>query len=238
MVSSVIFRENLVEATFQDRPNRFLATVNLDGKKLNSFVPNPGRMHELLRPGTRVILREVKKKDRKTSFDLIGVFHNDMVVSLDSRIPNRLVHVALKNNDIKELTGYTEIKPEYSYGHTRFDFCLTNNSKPCLLEVKSSTLVEDQRALFPDAVTARGRRHVEQLTKALKEGHRACILFIIQRKDALTFSPNDKIDYKFGKALREAAEKGVEIYAYYSEFLANRVVLRGSLVVQLHASTR
>jgi len=171
-------------------------------------------MHELLAPGTEVIVREVLKENRKTSYDLIGVFYNGQMVSVDSRVPNKLVLEALKNRDIKELSGYNIIKPEYGYGHTRFDFFLANEHESCLLEVKSSTLVKDGVAMFPDAKTERGRRHVRDLVKAKKEGYRACVLFIVQRIDAHLFAPNDETDPEFGKVLRDAAVKGVEVYAY------------------------
>lgn len=233
MVSAITFKERLLEAIFLSRPNRFLASVKIADKPSLSFVPNPGRMRELLKPGTKIILRELKKKGRKTRFDLIGVFHKNQIVSVDSRIPNKLVSVALKKEDIKELDGYTQIKSEYNYDHTRFDFFLTNHSQPCLLEVKSCTLVKNGRALFPDAVTLRGRRHMEQLAKAKMQGHRACVLFMVQRNDAFVFSPNDEVDSKFGKALREAVGKGVEIYAYFSEFMENKIALRGKLEVEL-----
>lgn len=190
-------------------------------------------MQELLKPGTRVVLSEVKGRDRKTRFDLIGVYHKKQIISVDSRVPNKLVYVALRNGDIEELMGYKEIKPENAYGHARFDFLLSDNSEPCLLEVKSCTLVKDGVALFPDAITVRGRKHVEQLAKAIMRGYRACVLFIVQRNHASVLSPNDEVDPEFGKALREAAENGVEIYAYYSEFVGNKNVLRGKLEVEL-----
>jgi len=174
-------------------------------------------MHELLTPGTEVVLREVLKQNRKTDYDLIGVFYNGQPVSVDSRLPNKLVLEALRNRDIKELSEYNIIKPEYGYGHTRFDFFLANEHESCLLEVKSSTLVKDGVAMFPDAETERGRRHVMDLVKAKKEGYRACLLFIVQRTDAHVFAPNDETDPEFGKALRDAAKEGVEIYAYKME---------------------
>ncbi len=222
----------LVNATFLKRPNRFLALVKMDNNIILSFVPNPGRMHELLKPRIKVLLRKVNKKSRKTSFDLVGVFHGGQIVSVDSRIPNRLVSLALKNEGIPEFKGYTDIKPEYSFNHTRFDFFLTGNLKPCFLEVKSCTLVRDNRALFPDAVTKRGRRHVEHLIEAREEAYRSCILFIVQRNDASVFSPNDEVDPKFAAVLRRAAEKGVGVLAYYSEFDGCRIALRGRLRVE------
>ncbi len=190
-------------------------------------------MHELLTPGTEVILRKVTKEDRKTDYDLIGVFYNGQVVSVDSRVPNKLILEALRNKDIRELSEYNIIKPEYGYGHTRFDFFLTNEYESCLLETKSCTLVKNGVALFPDAETERGRRHVRDLMKAKKEGYRACVLFVVQRTDAHVFTYNDETDPEFGKVLREAAMEGVEVYAYCSEFVGNTITLKGKIKVEL-----
>jgi len=108
-----------------------------------------------------------------------------------------------------------------------------NGHESCLLEVKSSTLVKDGVAMFPDAETERGRRHVRDLVKAKKEGYRTCVLFIVQRTDARVFSPNDETDPEFGKVLRGAAVEGVEVYAYYSEFTGDRITLKGKVRVEL-----
>ncbi|NIQ04640.1 MAG: DNA/RNA nuclease SfsA [Candidatus Korarchaeota archaeon] len=217
MVSFIKIEGRTLRGIFQERPNRFLALVRVQNMILPSFLPNPGRMHELLTPGTEVVLREVLKENRKTDYDLIGVLYNGQMVSVDSRVPNKLVLEALKNRDIKELSEYNTIKPEYGYGHTRFDFFLANEQGRCLLEVKSCTLVKDGVAMFPDAKTERGRRHVTDLVKAKKEGYRACVLFIVQRTDANVFAPNDETDPEFGKVLRDAALEGVEVYAYKVE---------------------
>ncbi len=235
MVSFIKIEGRTLKGVFQERPNRFSALVRVEDRILPSFLPNPGRMHELLTPGTKVILREVLKEDRKTDYDLIGVFYNEQVLSVDSRVPNKLVLEALKNGDIEELSEYNIIKPEYGYGHTRFDFFLTNEQDRCLLEVKSCTLVKDGVALFPDAETERGRRHVRDLMKARKEGYRACVLFVVQRTDAHVFAPNDDTDPEFGKVLREAAVERVEIYAYCSEFVGNKITLREKVEVELES---
>jgi sugar fermentation stimulation protein A len=214
MGSSVRITGETITSVFQGRPNRFSALVRVKGEILLVYLPNPGRMRELLAPGTKVTLRKAKKENRKTNFDLIGLVHDGHRVSLDSRLPNRLVLSALRNRDIEEFAGYNTIMPEYNYGHTRFDFFLANEKERCLLEVKSTTLIEESVAKFPDAVTARGRRHVNDLMKARGEGYRACVLFVVQRDDARAFAPCDEVDPEFGKALRNAAANGVEVYAY------------------------
>ena len=166
---------------------------------------------------------------------MIRVSYNGQRVSLDSRLPNKLVLEALRNKDILELPEYTMIKPEFSYEHSRFDFFLANKHESCMLEIKSSTLVKDGVAMFPDAVTERGRRHINELAKATKEGFRACILFLVQRTDTNAFAPSDETDPKFGKALRNAANRGVEVYAYKTEIANNfsSITLSSRLKVDL-----
>ncbi|MEM2911557.1 MAG: DNA/RNA nuclease SfsA [Candidatus Bathyarchaeia archaeon] len=233
MTASIKLYEKLVKGIFKARITRFSVLVQVSDKNVVCFLPNPGRLEELLVFGVQVVLKEVEKGERKTLYDLVGVYHSNQIVSVDSRIPNRLVFEALKNKDLPEFAKYVKIKPEHLYGHTRFDFLLSDNDVPCLLEVKSCTLVKEGVAMFPDAPTKRGTRHVLELVKAKNEGYRACILFIIQRTDAYAFKPNDEIDVAFGKALRQAVESGVEVYAYSSEFIADRIMLKGRVEVIL-----
>jgi len=234
MVSFIEIQGKTVRGIFKNRPNRFLAQVQIDNNIKPCFLPNPGRMKELLTPGAEVILREAENQNRKTSYDLIGVIHENEIVSLDTMAPNRLVFEALKNKDIPEFTEYNIIKPEHQYKNSRFDFLLKNKKENCLLEVKSCTLVKNGIALFPDAPTLRGQRHLQELTVAKKEGNRACILFIIQRTNASVFTSNDETDPNFGKALRNAVANDVEAYAYSSEFDEKRIVLKKKIKIDLN----
>ncbi|MCS7123893.1 MAG: DNA/RNA nuclease SfsA [Candidatus Bathyarchaeota archaeon] len=237
MASFIEVEGKILEGTFERRLTRFSALVKVDGKTLPCFLPNPGRLRELLAHDVRVVLREgpIAKGGRKTVYDIIGVYSGDVIVSVDSHFPNRLVFEALKKGDLPEFHGYEVIKPEPRRGLMRFDFLLRGGPavKPCLLEVKSCTLVREGVALFPDAPTERGTKHVLELAKALNEGFRAAVLFIIQRRDAKVFTPNDETDPKFGAALREAAKKGVEVYAYSASFTGKRMVLNGKVKVML-----
>jgi len=234
LVSFIEIKGKIVKGVFEKRRTRFSALVKVEDKTVEAFLPNPGRLQEILTSGTKVVLREaLKRKARKTVYDLIGVFHKGQKLSVDSRVPNRLVLEALKNRDIRELSEYHVIKPEYTYGRARFDFLLSGNQKPCLLEVKSCTLVKNGTALFPDAKTERGVRHVKELIKAGNEGYRACILFLIQRTDAYKFSPNDDVDPEFGRILRHAVLNGVEVCAYSSQFIGNKIELGEKVKVKL-----
>jgi sugar fermentation stimulation protein A len=225
---------NILEGVFKKRLTRFSAEVEVGGRIVECFLPNPGRLSELLFNGVKVVLKEVFASGRKTVYDIVGVCHGGVMVSVDSRFPNKLVLEALRNGDLPEFLGYISIKPEYSYGRAKFDFLLEGlGLKPCLLEVKSCTLVRDGVAMFPDAPTERGAKHVLELAKALKSGYRATVLFIIQRDDAHMFKPNDDLDPRFGRALREAAKGGVEVYAYSASFTGKRLVLGGKIRVML-----
>ena len=205
-----------LEGIFRSRPNRFLGLVETDEGTLQCHVPNPGRMFELLYPGSQVMLSRAVNPLRKTSFDLVAVDCEGEVVSVDSRLPNRLVHSALVMGWLPQFDGYTSILKEYHFGESRIDFLL-QNGKDCLLEVKSCTLIEGKRALFPDAPTVRGRRHLSELVRARMEGNRSAVVFVIQRSGAGRFSPNWGTDPEFSRTLQRARELGVEVYAYGCE---------------------
>ena len=221
------------DAIFLRGPNRFLVIAKLRGEEVPCFLPNPGRMTELLRPGVRLRVREMTEDGRKTRYDVVAVDTGERLISVDTRVPNRLVSVALNSRALPEFSQYSRVFSERGYGNSRFDFLLSSGRRRCLLEVKSCTLVEDGRALFPDAVTERGRRHLLHLVQALGEGYRASLLFLLQREDAEAVSPNDRTDPRFGEALRLAAGRGVEILAYRSRMEKDRIHLGSRLDVEL-----
>ena len=198
---------------FIERPNRFLARVEIDGNIEEVFVPNPGRMYELMIPGKEVFIRDNPAPHRKTSFDMIGVRHNGVLISLDSNLPNRFMRNLLETYQLPFFSGYKKIIPEPKAYGGRFDFLLEGENNRTFIEVKSCTLVVNRRVLFPDAPTIRGTRHMEHLVYALTSGdvNDAAVVFIIQRPDADIFSPHDGNDPKFGSALREAHHQGVRI---------------------------
>ena len=205
----------LVEATLVVRDNRFLVTVDIEGERVWAHLADRGRLTELLVPGRRLILVERRAEHRKTDYDVSLLQYDGVWVSLDTRLPNKLVGEAIEAGVISQVGGYTSVRREVTRGQSRFDFLLEAEGRPpCLLEVKSASLVVDGLACFPDAVTARGRRHVLELAEAVGEGYRAVVVFVVQREDARGLRPEDETDPEFGAALREAAARGVEIYAY------------------------
>jgi sugar fermentation stimulation protein A len=226
------FNIPLIPAEFVSRPNRFLGKVRIDEHQTECFIPNPGRMGELLRPNTRVYLIPRSHENRKTAYDLSLVDLNGILISVDSRVPNRIASEAIKEGKISEFSGLIVEKAEYTYNDSRLDFLLIGKYAQLLLEVKSCTLVRGQTALFPDAPTKRGSRHLRTLMGGLAHG-RAAILFIIQRPDAESFRPNEATDPIFAETLREASNLGVEVYAYKTDVSIERIDLDQSVQVIL-----
>lgn len=199
---------------FLERPNRFLAIIAVKGEIVEVFVPNPGRLRELLLPGTKVVVRKSLSLLRKTRYDLLGVYLGGKAVIIDSRIPNKLMMEAFQNRKIKGFEEYSKIVKEPKLGDSRLDFKLISGSEEALIETKSCTLVQNQVALFPDAPTSRGTRHLEVLIAAKENGVRAAIFFIVHGERAREFVPNSHTDPVFSRKLAEAYVRGVEVYAY------------------------
>ncbi len=224
----------LVEGRFVARDNRFRVTVLVGGQKVWAHLPNSGRLAELLVPGRRVFVVERHGEQRKTDFDLSLVEMDGRWVSLDARLPNALVEEALLEGRLAPLVGYPTIRREVPFGRSRLDFMLEAPDKPaCLLEVKSVTLVVGGLGCFPDAVTMRGRRHLQELASAAGEGYRAAVVFVVQRDDAVGLRPHDESDPDFGRTLRDAAQRGVEVYAYGCRVEPGRVEIDHPLPVHL-----
>ena len=208
------FNEVLVPARFVRRDNRFRVTVEVEGRLTAAHLPNSGRLGELLIPGRRVWLRPAHGPKRRTRYDLLLVEHEGTLVSVDARLPNPLVHEALLAGSLPSFAGYPIIHREARRGESRLDFLLESGDRRCWLETKSVTLVEDGVALFPDAPTLRGRRHLAALREAVVAGDRAGVLFVVQRADATAFAPHPTADPIFVEELQEAWAGGVEVYAY------------------------
>lgn len=200
--------ENIVQGNFVSRPNRFIAYVKVQGKIHTVHVKNTGRCKELLTENAVVFLEKSDNPKRKTQYDLVAVMKGSRIINMDSQAPNRAVAEWLKKQQ-----EYEVIKPEYKYGESRLDFFAQKGEKKTLIEVKGVTLEEDNVALFPDAPTQRGSRHLQELIKAKKDGFSAAVIFVIQMKGCTSFSPNTKRDPLFAEMLFKAKEAGVKIIA-------------------------
>ena len=222
------------KAEFIDRPNRFIANVFIDGRIEAVHVKNTGRCKELLIKGCTVYLEESEKAERRTKYDLVAVEKqrvdkNPLLVNIDSQIPNAAAEEWLKKG--KLFSENAEIRREFTYGASRFDFMIKDKEKTSFLEVKGVTLEYDGIALFPDAPTERGLKHVNELIEAHKAGYGAYILFVIQMKGIREFRPNDATHKAFGDALRKARKEGVELLAYDCIVLPDSISLDKPIII-------
>ncbi len=203
---------NIRQGTFQERPNRFIAYVEIEGSRETVHVKNTGRCAELLIPGVTVYVQEADQPGRKTRWDLIGVEKGSRLVNIDSQVPNQLVKEWLEEGNLFERID--RIRPEYTYGSSRFDLYVEADGKKIFIEVKGVTLEEDGVVRFPDAPSERAVKHVEELRAAVEEGYEAYVFFVVQMKDVRYFTPNMDTHPAFGEALFDAAAHGVHVLAY------------------------
>ncbi|MDH5762939.1 MAG: DNA/RNA nuclease SfsA [Nitrospinota bacterium] len=215
----------MVDGVFLERPNRYLAQVEIEGRQVSAHVPDPGRLPGLMIPKRRVRLIHNPGAKRKTDYTLALVRHGRIWVSVYPVFANRLVKDALDRHALPGLSGYSAVSPEVKVGKSRFDFQLTFADGPMMVEVKSVSLVEDRVGKFPDAPTERGLRHVEELMELKRKGTRTAVVFVSQRSDTRTITSNDAIDPEFGKRLREAKQAGVELYGFNCKVTASTVSL-------------
>lgn len=207
---------SLVEARFLHRPNRFIVHAEVpDHGEVVAHLADPGRLRELLVPGRRMGLRpEAPSPTRSTRWTAILAEspEGDGWVSLDTGLPNRLVELAIRRGALEELSGWRYVRREVPYGASRLDFLLEDDAgRHLYVEAKSVTLVEGGVAMFPDAVTQRGTRHLEELIRAVEEGHAAMVLFVLQRPDARRIVAARAIDPVFADTLARAREAGVGV---------------------------
>ena len=211
--------ENIVKANFIERPNRFIATVEVAGSVENAHVKNTGRCRELLKKGEQIYLEDFDGRmgKRKMRYSLIGVRKGEQLVNIDSQAPNTVVKEGLLSGAIQlpDMGKLTTVKGEHKYGASRLDFFVEDETgRKGLIEVKGVTLEIDGTAKFPDAPTERGVRHVEELAGAIEDGYQVYVIFVIQMKGITAMMPNDDTHRAFGDALRTAAKKGVHVLAY------------------------
>ena len=222
--------ENMQPGIFRDRPNRFIAHVELDGKLETVHVKNTGRCRELLVPGAKVWCQRSENPARKTKFDLICVEKGPYLINMDSQAPNKAVQEWLLGGGMGEIQ---DLRPETVHGDSRFDFAFQKDGKQCYLEVKGVTLEDGGICAFPDAPTERGAKHLRGLQRAVTEGCVCYALFVIQMRPVLYLHPNDATDPAFGKALREAAAGGVHILAVDCQVTPNSMTVGQTVEVRL-----
>lgn len=230
------FQNPTYEAVIHKRYKRFLSDIELpNGEIVQAHVPNTGSMKTCWEPHWKALVTHVDDPKRKLKYTLELTHNGKTWICVNTSITNKIVQEALETGKIPELIGYSNIKPEQKVLDSRIDFFLSgsNQNPDAFVEVKNVTLVEDGLATFPDAVSTRGQKHLADLIKLKKEGKRAIMLYILNRRDAKTFSPADDIDPKYGKMLREAAEAGVEVLVYNTKLSPKEITIDQKIDVVL-----
>lgn len=216
---------------FLHRPNRFIAQVEIDGQTETVHVKNTGRCRELLIPGATVYLEESSNPNRKTSFDLIAVEKGDLLINMDAQAPNQVFQEWAESGAFRPELAL--LRPETTWGKSRFDFYWEGGGKKGFVEVKGVTLEVGGLALFPDAPTERGIKHLEELIACRQEGYEAAVCFVIQMAGMSAFAPNERTHPAFGEALRRARDAGIEVLAYSCRVWPDRLELDAPVPVFL-----
>lgn len=228
--------DNIVKGTFISRPNRFIANVSIDGEIETVHVKNTGRCKEILIPGVTVYLDTSSDPARKTKYDLIAAEkiteNGKLLINIDSQIPNFCAEEFLPHSGL--LPKHTQIKREVKFGNSRFDIFAKNDTEQLFIEVKGVTLERDGVALFPDAPTERGVKHIRELIKAKSEGFKTYILFVIQMSGIKEFRPNRDTHPEFAEALIEAEKNGVKILAYECDITPDSIKITKPVKTVLH----
>lgn len=221
---------SMVSGRFLERPNRFIAHVEIDGQAQICHVKNTGRCRELLLPGVAVWCQQAQNPTRKTKLDLIAVKKGHRLINMDAQAPNAATKEWLMAEGLGKIS---DLRPETFYGQSRFDFAFVKDEKPCYLEVKGVTLENDGVCAFPDAPTERGTRHLRELIQVAQEGFGAYVLFVIQMSEVKYLRPHEETDPAFATALREAAASGVQLLAMDCTVTPNSMTIRKPVEIRL-----
>lgn len=233
--------KNIEKGRFIERPNRFIARVEINGQTETVHVKNTGRCKELLREGCTVYLEKSDNPERKTQYDLVAVEKlregkPPLLINMDSQIPNAAAEEWLSKGNI--FSEKAIIRREVKYGASRFDFYIEDGDRKAFLEVKGVTLENDGVASFPDAPTERGIKHINELVKCMADGYEAYILFVIQMKEVNLFTPNYETHPEFGKVLCEAERAGVKVMAADCVVTSESIEIDSEVKVQLQSSKK
>jgi len=217
-MASINMTEKLETGTFLRRLNRFMTEVELHGQKTLAHLPNSGRLPTVLIPPAKVYLQKRYRAGRKSSYDLFAVERLGVSVIVDTRFSTLAVKVAIEKKLFKPFENYRVASENVKVNRSRLDVLLKQDAHNFFLEVKSVTHVIDGVALFPDAPTLRGRKHLQCLTSLIEQGFDAGILFSVQRPDVKVLKPNHEIDQQFSELLRKAVDENVRIFTLMSVF--------------------
>ena len=229
------FENKLISGVFIKRYKRFFADIKIKNQAITAHCPNTGSMYGLLKEGNKVWVSKSKNPNRKLKYTLEIIEDKNAKVGINTHSSNKIVHHALKNNLIKELQNLKDIKPETKFGiNTRFDFLVKNRNGKAFVEVKNVTLSRKKKiAEFPDAVTARGLKHINELLNASKKKFKIYILYLVQRDDCDSFSIAVDIDNNYAKALSQAIKKKLNILCYDCKFYSKGIKLNKKIKIKI-----
>ena len=229
------FENKLISGQFVKRYKRFFVDVKINGKIITAHCPNTGSMYGLLKKGNKVWLTKSKNPNRKLKYTLQIIQDKKTKVGVNTHLTNKIVLHALENNLISEFNAKIQIKPETKFGtNTRFDFLITKNTSKAFIEVKNVTLSRKKNvAEFPDAVTSRGLKHIEELVKASKKGYKIYILYLIQRNDCKIFKIANDIDPKYSDSLLKAVKKNLNILCFDCKFSSKGIKLNQKVKIKI-----
>ena len=232
----MIFNKKLISGEFVKRYKRFFVDVKINNKIITAHCPNTGSMMGLLSANNKVWLSKSENPERKLKYTLQIIENKKSMVGVNTHLTNKIVLEALEENSIKELKNLDNIKSEVKFGkNTRFDFLISKNNKKIFVEVKNVTLSRKKGvAEFPDAVTARGLKHISELINASKRGFETYLLFLIQRNDCNQFKIAQDIDPDYYKLLTEAAKKKLNIVCYDCKFSPKGIKLNKNIKFKLN----
>lgn len=223
--------KNIVASKFLCRPNRFIAHCMVDGEEQVCHVKNTGRCKELLVPNATVYLTRSDNPNRKTLFDLVAVKKGNRLINMDSNAPNTAVGIWLSEGNL--IRNPTLVRAETKYGNSRFDFYVESEQEKAFVEVKGVTLEKDGVAMFPDAPTQRGVKHINELVNCIEDGYKAYLLLVVQMNGVKYFTPNKDTDPDFYQAIKGASAAGVKVLAMDCIVTPNDMVINKKVEVRL-----
>lgn len=227
------YKNSIVPGIFLKRINRFIAEVEIYGKKELVHVRNTGRCREIFLPGARIFLEEGNGEKRKTKYSLVAVYKEDRLINVDSQIVNYVFEEGVLNNKVPFLKNPDVFLREKTYNNSRFDFYYEQNDKKGFIEIKGVTLEKDNKTMFPDAPTLRGQKHLKELIHGVNEGYENYLVFIIQMENTESFRPHWETDPAFAEGIEEAKQKGVKIFAYDTVVLPENITLNKTISVKI-----
>ena len=231
----MIFENKLISGLLIKRYKRFFVDIEVNNQIITAHCPNTGSMHGLLNKGNKVWISKSNNPNRKLKYTLEIIQDDNSKVGVNTHSSNKIVHHALKNNLIKDFNNILEIKPEIKFGsNTRFDFLVLKRKTKAFIEVKNVTLSRKKGlAEFPDSVTARGLKHINELIKASKKNYEIYILYLIQREDCKTFSIAKDIDINYANALNKAVKSKLNILCYDCKFSSKEIKLNNKMKINI-----